>query len=53
MIDLPSVGKASRQPDQVIQIIVGKNDRLEMKIKDPDHAAHAQGPGQRRQGRAG
>ena len=34
MIDLPSVGKASRQPDQIIQIILGKNDSLEMKIKD-------------------
>jgi biopolymer transport protein TolR len=34
MIDLPSVGKASRQPDQIIQIVLGKNDRLEMKIKD-------------------
>lgn len=34
MIDLPSVGKASRQPDMIIQIILGKNDSLEMKIKD-------------------
>jgi biopolymer transport protein TolR len=34
MIDLPSVGKASRQPDQIIQIVLGKNDGLEMKIKD-------------------
>ena len=34
MIDLPSVGKASRQPDQIIQIVLGKNDRLEMKVKD-------------------
>jgi biopolymer transport protein TolR len=34
MIDLPSVGKASRQPDQIIQIVLGKNDALEMKIKD-------------------
>jgi biopolymer transport protein TolR len=34
MIDLPSVGKASRQPDQIIQIVLGKNDTLEMKIKD-------------------
>jgi biopolymer transport protein TolR len=34
MIDLPSVGKASRQPDQIIQIILGKNDSLEMKVKD-------------------
>ena len=34
MIDLPSVGKASRQPDQIIQIVLGKNDSLEMKIKE-------------------
>ncbi len=34
MIDLPSVGKAAKQPDQVIQIIIGKNDALQMKIKD-------------------
>ena len=34
MIDLPSVGKASRQPDQIIQIVLGKNDRLEMKVKE-------------------
>jgi biopolymer transport protein TolR len=34
MIDLPSVGKASRQPDQIIQIVIGKGDAIEMKIKD-------------------
>jgi biopolymer transport protein TolR len=34
MIDLPSVGKASRQPDQIIQIVLSKSDSLEMKIKD-------------------
>ena len=34
MIDLPSVGKASRQPDQIIQIVIGKNDALEMKVKE-------------------
>ena len=34
MIDLPSVGKANKQPDQIIQIIVGKNESLEIKIKD-------------------
>ena len=34
MIDLPSVGKASRQPDQIIQIVLGKIDSLEMKVKD-------------------
>ncbi len=34
VIDLPSVGKAARQPDQVIQIIVAKDESLEVKIKD-------------------
>ena len=34
MIDLPSVGKAARQPDQIIQIVIGKDDKLEMKAKD-------------------
>lgn len=34
MIDLPSVGKANKQPDQIIQVIVGKNDSLELKVKD-------------------
>ena len=34
MIDLPSVGKANKQPDQIIQVIVGKDDGLEIKVKD-------------------
>jgi biopolymer transport protein TolR len=34
MIDLPSVAKAARQPDQIIQVIIGKNDSLEMRVKD-------------------
>ena len=34
VIDLPSVGKAARQPDQVIQIVIGKNETLELKLKD-------------------
>ncbi|OQW89088.1 MAG: protein TolR [Rhodoferax ferrireducens] len=34
MINLPSVGKAAKQPDQVVQIIIGKNDSLEMKLND-------------------
>jgi biopolymer transport protein TolR len=38
MIDLPSVGKASRQPDQIIQIVIGKGDAIEMKIKDQSTA---------------
>ena len=34
VIDLPSVGKAARQPDQIIQIVVSKEDALELKAKD-------------------
>ena len=34
MINLPSVGKAARQPDQVLQIIIGKDESLELKVKD-------------------
>jgi biopolymer transport protein TolR len=33
MIDLPSMGKAKSQPTQVIEIVIGKNDSLEMKVK--------------------
>jgi biopolymer transport protein TolR len=38
MIDLPSVGKAARQPDQVIQIVIGKGESLELKIKEKSSA---------------
>jgi len=34
LIDLPSVGKAARQPDKIIQVIVNKNDKLELKSED-------------------
>jgi biopolymer transport protein TolR len=34
MIDLPSVGKAARQPDRIVQIIVGTNDSLQLKTPD-------------------
>lgn len=34
MIELPSVGKAARQPDQVIQVVLSKNNTLEIKIKE-------------------
>jgi biopolymer transport protein TolR len=35
LIDLPTVGKASRkQPDKVVQVIVGKDERLEVKNGD-------------------
>ena len=32
MIDLPSVAKAPRQPDQVIQVVIGKDEALDLKI---------------------
>jgi biopolymer transport protein TolR len=35
MIDLPSVGKASKQPDAVIQIIINKDESLEIKMASP------------------
>ena len=34
LIDLPSVGKAGRQPDKVIQVVIGKDERLEIKGGD-------------------
>ena len=34
VIDLPSVGKASKQPDVVVQIIIGKDEVLSLKVKD-------------------
>ena len=30
VVDLPSVGKAAKQPDQVIQVVVQKDESLEM-----------------------
>ncbi len=34
VIDLPSVGKAAKQPDIVIQIIVGKDESLSLKSQE-------------------
>jgi biopolymer transport protein TolR len=34
MINLPSVGKAAQQPDQVVQIVIGKDEALQLKLKD-------------------
>jgi biopolymer transport protein TolR len=34
VIDLPSVGKAKTQPDRVIQVLIGKDESLEMKVQD-------------------
>ena len=34
MINLPSVGKAAKQPDQVIQIVIGKDETLQLKSEN-------------------
>jgi biopolymer transport protein TolR len=34
LIDLPSVGKANKQPDQVLQVVIGKDEALEFKSQD-------------------
>jgi len=34
MIDLPSIGRANKQPDQVVQVVIGKDEMLELKNKD-------------------
>ncbi|MGV0984787.1 MAG: protein TolR [Limnohabitans sp.] len=30
MVDLPSVGKAAKQPDKVIQVVIQKDERLQL-----------------------
>ena len=30
MVDLPSVGKAAKQPDQVVQVVIQKDEQLEL-----------------------
>jgi biopolymer transport protein TolR len=30
MVELPSVGKAAKQPDQVVQVVIQKDERLEL-----------------------
>ncbi len=34
VIDLPSIGKAAKQPDQVIQIVISKDETLDLKLGD-------------------
>lgn len=34
VIDLPSVGKAAKQPDVVVQIVIAKDELLSLKLKD-------------------
>ncbi len=34
LIDLPSVGKAAKRPDKVVQVLVAKDEKLEVKSGD-------------------
>ena len=34
LIDLPTVGKAARQPDKILQVVVAKDEHLELKNGD-------------------
>ena len=34
VIDLPSVGRAAKQPDQVVQIVISKDESLTLKNQD-------------------
>jgi biopolymer transport protein TolR len=34
VIDLPSVGRAAKPPDQVVQIVIGKDEQLDLKLKE-------------------
>ncbi|MHB8951208.1 MAG: protein TolR [Rhodoferax sp.] len=43
VIDLPSVGKAARQPDQVIQIVIDKDESITMKVKEESTALGLKG----------
>lgn len=45
VVDLPSVGKAARQPDKVVQVVIQKDERLELvsegKTNSATHASVA------------
>ena len=38
VIDLPTVGKAARQPDQILQVLIAKDEHLELKNGDKTQA---------------
>lgn len=38
VIDLPSVGRAAKQPDRIVQVLVGKDERFEVRNGDKTQA---------------
>jgi biopolymer transport protein TolR len=55
VVDLPSVGKARQRPSHVIEVVVGADERLRMRIdqKDGGVLTLAQLPGRVKQAQAG
>ncbi|MBA3591924.1 protein TolR [Methylibium sp.] len=39
VVDLPTVGKAARQPDRVIEVVVGADDVLRLRVDGKEDAA--------------
>ena len=39
VVDLPSVGRASRQPDKVIEVVVGADESLRLRVDGKDAGA--------------
>ena len=39
MIDLPSIGRAGKQPDQVIQVVIGRDQLVKLRIRGGDETA--------------
>ena len=38
VVDLPSVGKSSKRPDHVVELVVGSDDRVKLRIDGKDGA---------------
>jgi biopolymer transport protein TolR len=39
MIDLPSVGKAAKQPDKIVQVIIGLDESIKLKVDNASEQA--------------
>ncbi|MCU0966442.1 MAG: biopolymer transporter ExbD, partial [Burkholderiaceae bacterium] len=55
VVDLPSVGKARQRPDQVIELVLGADEKLKLRIdnKDAGTLTLAQLPARVKQAQAG
>ncbi len=39
VVDLPSVGKSSKRPDRVVELVVGSDDQIKLRIDGKDGAS--------------